>query len=83
REAAVTVAERLGVRIDVVQIEAAQGWRDATGQWARVRGVNDDGAVLVRPDAHVGWRSHGLVPDGVTVLGDALSSILRQASAAT
>ena len=70
---------RFGVPIDVVPIDAAQGWRDATGQWVRLRGVGEDGAVLVRPDAHVGWRSHGLVPDCGTVFGGALSSILRQA----
>ncbi|CAN5232528.1 FAD-dependent monooxygenase [soil metagenome] len=29
---------------------------DVEGQWSRLRGHGDDGAVLVRPDAHVAFR---------------------------
>lgn len=32
---------------------------DATGQWQQVRGVPEGGAILVRPDGHVAWRSRG------------------------
>lgn len=32
---------------------------DAAGQWQRVREVSEAGAVLVRPDGHVAWRSRG------------------------
>ena len=31
---------------------------DACGHWQRVREVTEAGAVLVRPDGHVAWRSH-------------------------
>lgn len=27
------------------------------GAWSRVREIADDGAILVRPDHHVCWRS--------------------------
>jgi len=29
----------------------------AEGNWAELYGVEAGGAVLVRPDGHVGWRS--------------------------
>jgi hypothetical protein len=32
------------------------GIADPKGLWGRSYGVNEDGAVLVRPDGHVGWR---------------------------
>lgn len=32
---------------------------DAASQWQRVREVSEEGALLVRPDGHVAWRSSG------------------------
>jgi 2,4-dichlorophenol 6-monooxygenase len=32
--------------------------KDAFGHWQRVREVSEAGAILVRPDGHVAWRSH-------------------------
>jgi 2,4-dichlorophenol 6-monooxygenase len=32
------------------------GARDPYLSWARVRGIHEAGAILVRPDAHVAWR---------------------------
>lgn len=31
---------------------------DASGLWQRLREVTEAGAILVRPDGHVAWRSH-------------------------
>ncbi|GAA4791787.1 FAD-dependent monooxygenase [Streptomyces ziwulingensis] len=58
--AAKKVADSHGVALTVVPIGAepdAVGHRDTEGAWAAVRGIEDDGAVLVRPDQHVAWRS--------------------------
>ena len=34
------------------------------GMWQRVRETTAGGAILVRPDGHVGWRcSSGIMPD--------------------
>ena len=33
---------------------------DAEARWSELSGVNEDGAVLVRPDNMVGWRSASL-----------------------
>jgi len=30
---------------------------DPEGHWRRVRGVGDEGALLVRPDQHIAWRA--------------------------
>jgi len=40
--------------------------------WADAYGVTEDGAVLVRPDAFVAWRSAGHVPDQDAAVATAL-----------
>jgi 2,4-dichlorophenol 6-monooxygenase len=52
-----SAAAKAGVDIDVYAIGSADGYADATGSWAKIRGITDDGAILVRPDGHVGWRA--------------------------
>ncbi|MER5380882.1 FAD-dependent monooxygenase [Streptomyces sp. NPDC002688] len=47
--------------------------------WAETHGVTADGAVLVRPDGFVAWRSEGPVKDPRTTLREALISLLDQA----
>jgi 2,4-dichlorophenol 6-monooxygenase len=36
---------------------------DIYDDWARLREVAEDGAILVRPDKHIGWRSMTLPDD--------------------
>lgn len=56
--AAKEVQRRTGVNITVKEIGTSRGGlRDSLRQWASVREVEDSGAVLVRPDGHVAWRS--------------------------
>ncbi|MFE9879305.1 FAD-dependent oxidoreductase [Streptomyces sp. NPDC005784] len=47
--------------------------------WAAVHGVSADGAVLVRPDGFVAWRSEGPSKDPRTTLRKALVALLDQA----
>jgi 2,4-dichlorophenol 6-monooxygenase len=54
-EAARSVQEKLGVSVTVATIGG--DLIDADGTWAQHREVQDGGAVLVRPDNHVGWRA--------------------------
>jgi 2-polyprenyl-6-methoxyphenol hydroxylase-like FAD-dependent oxidoreductase len=49
---------------------------DADGAWAAQLGIEPDGALLVRPDQHVAWRSARGVEKPDVALRDALSSIL-------
>jgi 2,4-dichlorophenol 6-monooxygenase len=49
---------------------------DEDGQWMKLLGIDAGGAVLVRPDQHVAWRSRHGVADSVGTLTRALGSIL-------
>ena len=41
---------------------------DIYDDWARAREVEESGAVLVRPDGHVAWRTNALADDPVAAL---------------
>jgi putative polyketide hydroxylase len=51
-------------------------FEDPDGTWQGVYGVDADGAVLVRPDGQVGWRSWSTPTDATTVLAAALDAML-------
>jgi putative polyketide hydroxylase len=65
---AADVERELGVPIDRYRI-GAPGLRDL-GAFTRAYGLGEDGAVLVRPDGHVAWRS---------ATGPASGAVLRAA----
>ncbi|WP_406858852.1 FAD-dependent monooxygenase [Streptomyces sp. HUAS MG47] len=79
--AAETVAQRMTVPLDAYRIGTAP---DADlgpagdQEWAEAYGVTEDGAVLVRPDGFVAWRSEGASEDPETALGDVLESVLSR-----
>lgn len=53
---------------------------DVAGRWPEVREVNATGAILVRPDGHVAWRSMGApatLAAGCKALQDARQSVFR------
>jgi 2,4-dichlorophenol 6-monooxygenase len=56
-EAAAEVARQTGVVIDCYTVGPRGDLGDPDGAWARLRGHEDAGAVLVRPDGHVAFRS--------------------------
>jgi 2-polyprenyl-6-methoxyphenol hydroxylase-like FAD-dependent oxidoreductase len=49
------------------------------GGWASAYGVDETGAVLVRPDGHVGWRSASMPADPAAALNSAMATILGNA----
>jgi putative polyketide hydroxylase len=49
---------------------------DADGQWLTAYGVEDSGAVLVRPDGYVAWRIARLPSDPAGALAAALEQLL-------
>jgi 2,4-dichlorophenol 6-monooxygenase len=78
-EAARRLAAEAGVGLDAVRIGHVDGdLHDPRCMWARSRGIGPDGAVLVRPDRFVGWRSVAAAPDPHAELSDALSRILAR-----
>ncbi|RMZ83683.1 hypothetical protein DV738_g1037, partial [Chaetothyriales sp. CBS 135597] len=57
KRAAAAVSQDLGVEIRAFSIGWAQDWEDVYRDWERLREVEEDGCVLVRPDRFVCWRS--------------------------
>ncbi len=76
QSAATVVAERLGVKLVQAAIGAGQAYTDVDGQWAALREISEQGALLVRPDNHVGWRCHAAVGDATATLESALRGLL-------
>ncbi|HTR38537.1 MAG TPA: FAD-dependent monooxygenase [Bryobacteraceae bacterium] len=56
-EAARKVSATYGVEIAAVVIGPGRDLTDLYGEWANAREIAESGCVLVRPDAHVGWRA--------------------------
>jgi 2,4-dichlorophenol 6-monooxygenase len=52
---------------------------DTGGGWAALLGIEADGALLVRPDQHVAWRSARGVADPAAALRGALQRIVGRA----
>jgi 2,4-dichlorophenol 6-monooxygenase len=61
--AAAVVGERLGIEIATVVIGPGRAVDDLYGDWARVRGIEDGGALLARPDNYIAFRHAAALPD--------------------
>lgn len=77
--AARTLAAEFDIPIQTVVISEAGEISDPDGDWRNIRGVSTTGAVLVRPDQHVGWRSFEGHENSEDVLRAAFSQILARA----
>ncbi|CAL9606885.1 4-methyl-5-nitrocatechol 5-monooxygenase [Streptomyces sp. enrichment culture] len=78
-EAAGRVAEKLSVPLVAYRVGAgadADLVPEDGADWARVHGTEPGGAVLVRPDGFVAWRSAGPVPEPEAALRRAVSAVL-------
>lgn len=73
--AAESASSALGVPVRVARV-GGDGLTDETGTFLEVYGIEPGGAVLVRPDQIVAWRSAGAQPDPAGVLRSVLSSVL-------
>ena len=77
RHAAAAVASANDLPIDAVRIGHIDGdLFDPRLAWAQFRGITEKGAVLVRPDRVIGWRSTGAAEDAAATLAEALGKIL-------
>jgi 2,4-dichlorophenol 6-monooxygenase len=74
--AAEKVAHDLDVPLEAVVIGPGREVTDIYYDWARIREVAEEGAILVRPDKHIGWRSMDLPEDPERSLREAMSSLL-------
>ncbi len=75
-KAAQSVSEHLGVPIEPFVIGPGHELDDLYGDWARVREIPDDGCLLVRPDAHIAYRSSEQPDDPTETLKQAVSKLL-------
>ncbi|AUG78911.1 Monooxygenase FAD-binding protein [Kitasatospora sp. MMS16-BH015] len=76
--AAETAARQLGVPLDLHGIGGDGEFEDPSGTWAKTYGVTEAGAVLVRPDGAVAWRSAGALDDAAEALRQALARMLAR-----
>ena len=76
--AAAKVSHDLQIPLETVIIGPGRKVTDIYYDWARGREVEEDGALLVRPDKFIGWRSATLPDDPEQALRTALSSLLGQ-----
>ena len=65
--------------IELVKIEADE--EEEKGAWSRACGLESGGAILVRPDQHVAWRSPSKPEDPSSSLMRVLSTITPRAEA--
>ena len=77
-DAAAALSQSSGVPIDVVEISDQSPVRDTDRSWRHLRAVSADGAILVRPDQHVGWRAVGRAEQPQAVLAAAMTKILQR-----
>jgi len=79
-EAAREVAARRGLELVAVRVGHAEGdWLDPRLAFLRVREFDRQGAILVRPDRVIAWRSMSAAADPAAALGDALDRVLARA----
>jgi putative polyketide hydroxylase len=76
--AAAEVAHARQVPLHAFSVGAQGDLIDPGGSWAATYGVEQDGAVLVRPDGHVAWRSRSGVSHPAQALQGCLSACLGQ-----
>ena len=78
-DAARDAAARRRVELVALRLGHADGdWLDPRLAFLRVRGYGPAGAILVRPDRVVAWRSPGAVEDPRRELGAALDRVLAR-----
>src|SRR5258707_5239249 len=86
--AEVSTIDLLGKGFVLFTTAKGKAWSDAahkvgvtahdtsSADWAAAYGVDDGGAVLVRPDGYVGRRSASMTSDPGKALGEAMAGIL-------
>ncbi|MEU8707875.1 FAD-dependent monooxygenase [Streptomyces sp. NPDC048565] len=81
RAAAEQVAKRLSVPLEAFGIGSVPGADLEAGSgadWAASHGTSPEGAVLVRPDGFVAWRSEGAAADPEATLYEVMVTLLHR-----
>ncbi len=81
RDAAETLSQDSARPVRVASIgRDGAGYLDVDGSWSDVREIDDAGALLVRPDNHVAWRSLTVDENPRSTLARALRDVLHPAA---
>lgn len=75
-KAAAQMRGMLGVEVTAYAVGFGLEYEAVYNDWYRLREVEEDGCVLVRPDNFVAWRSQGIVDDCSATLERVLKKIL-------
>jgi 2,4-dichlorophenol 6-monooxygenase len=75
-DAAAKVGHEFGITLATIVVGPGREVTDLYYDWARLREIDESGALLVRPDKHIGWRAPALPADPASALREALSQIL-------
>ncbi|KAK7413666.1 hypothetical protein QQX98_007448 [Neonectria punicea] len=76
--AAAKVSQELAFEVPVYAVGYRCAYDDVLGEWRTRREIGDAGALLVRPDRHIAWRSADLPADPTEVLRSALLQVLSR-----
>jgi hypothetical protein len=76
KQAAEEIMKETGITLKAYGIGVGQDYMDAYWGWQDIRGVDEDGAVLVRPDHFVCWRSKQMQADPKARLQEVLQKVL-------
>ncbi|KAI1814931.1 FAD binding domain-containing protein [Poronia punctata] len=78
REAATAISKATGIPINTYAIGWSLDYIDVYRDWYKIREVEEDGCVLVRPDRFIAWRSRNAPSDVEGKLRQVLDSILSR-----
>ena len=78
RDAGSQEARALAIPFAAFGVGPAGDFDVVEGNWAELYGVETGGAVLVRPDGHVAWRSRGSETEPRKVMRTALVTVTRR-----
>jgi 2,4-dichlorophenol 6-monooxygenase len=76
--AAEKVAAEMGIPLKAVVIGPGREVTDLYFDWERMREVEEDGVILVRPDKIIAWRSKTSVDNPAATLAEVLGSVLSR-----
>jgi 2,4-dichlorophenol 6-monooxygenase len=74
--AAHQITAEFAIPLETVVIGPGQEVTDLYYDWAKLREIEESGALLVRPDKHVAWRAMTLPDDPAAALRDAIGTLL-------
>ncbi len=77
-DAAQAISSSLGMPVQTFRTSLDGDWADPGHVWAKTYGVEENGAVLVRPDGYVAWRCAASKAESIAEIEMALGTALAR-----